>query len=64
MTALWIAAAYAAIGLVFGLYFVTAGYRRLNPGAAGAGVGTRLLWLPGSMCLWPLLLAKSLAGTR
>lgn len=49
---------YAAIGLVFGLAFVSRGVDRVDPGAAGAGLGFRLLILPGSAALWPLLLQR------
>lgn len=53
---------YAAVGLLFGLAFVTRGVERLDPGAAGATWGFRLVILPASVALWPLLLRRWLRG--
>lgn len=47
--------AYVLVGLVFGLWFVLRGVQR-DPAARAAGLGFRLLILPGSAALWPLLL--------
>ena len=47
---------YGALGLVFALCFVTLGVGRIDPSAKGAGVGFRLMILPGAAALWPLLL--------
>jgi hypothetical protein len=49
---------YLALGLAFGVVFVTLGIQRIDPGARGAGLGFRLLVLPGSVALWPLLLRR------
>lgn len=46
---------YAGIGVVFGLAFVTVGLAKVDPVARGASFGLRLLLLPGSAALWPLL---------
>lgn len=51
---------YVGVGLVFGLFFITKGLAILDPVAKGAPVGFRLLMLPGSAALWPLLLTKLL----
>lgn len=51
-------AAYAAVGLAFAPAFVTAGAARLDPAARGASWAFRLLILPGSAALWPLLAVK------
>lgn len=48
-------AGYGALGLVFAIVFVVAGVQRVDERAAGAGWGFRLLILPGSAALWPLL---------
>ena len=48
--------AYALIGIVFGLYFITIGIRR-EP-IAGKGIILRLMLLPGAILICPLLLRK------
>jgi hypothetical protein len=45
---------YAAIGLVFGVAFVTVGVARVDHAAREASVGFRLLILPASAALWPV----------
>ena len=50
--------AYTAAGLVVGLVFVTVGVARIDPAARGTSVAFRLLILPGSAALWPVLVAK------
>lgn len=52
------AAGYLAAGLVFGVAFVTVGVARIDTAARGTSVAFRLLILPGSVALWPLLAAK------
>lgn len=54
---------YAGLGLLFALAFVTRGIERLDPGAHGASLGFRLIALPASVALWPLLLRRWLAGS-
>jgi hypothetical protein len=49
---------YAAIGILFGIAFVTVGIGRVDPVAKGSGVGFRLIILPGAAALWPLLLGR------
>jgi hypothetical protein len=49
---------YTATGLVVGLVFVTVGVARIDPAARGTSVAFRLLILPGSAALWPVLVAK------
>lgn len=46
---------YCAVGIVFAVYFVSAGITRIDANAKGSGVGFRLLMMPGAMALWPLL---------
>ncbi|MCI0417642.1 MAG: hypothetical protein L0387_04960 [Acidobacteria bacterium] len=55
--------AYGLFGLLFGVCFVTAGVSRLDPLAKGAGLGFRLLILPGVAALWPLLLYRRFRGS-
>ena len=51
-------AAYGAAGLPFAVAFVTVGIGRIDHAARGAPLGFRLIILPASVALWPLLLAK------
>ncbi len=55
---LLVVVSYLAVGLVFGLAFVAVGVTRLDPAARGTSASFRLLILPGSVALWPLLAAK------
>ncbi len=54
--------AYLALGLAFALWFAVAGNRRMLPALKGAGFWLRLLMLPGSVLLWPLLLQRVVRG--
>lgn len=61
MSAEWVvglALAYIAFGLAFAIAFLTRGVQRLDPQTRGTGIGFRLLLLPGTAALWPLLLRK------
>jgi hypothetical protein len=55
-------ALYAGLGLLFALAFVTRGIERVDPAAAGATWGFRLIALPACVALWPLLLRRWLGG--
>lgn len=48
-------AAYAAVGLLFAAAFVSTGVGRIDPSAEHAPIGFRLLIVPGTVALWPLL---------
>ena len=48
--------AYVGAGVVFAAAFATRGVSRVDVRAAGAGWGFRLLIVPGTVFLWPLLL--------
>ncbi len=50
--------AYLLIGFLFALWFVFRGVHRLDEQSRTAHWVTRLLWLPGSMLLWPVLTRK------
>jgi hypothetical protein len=50
--------AYLAAGLVFAVAFVVVGIGRVDPAAVGAPIGFRLLILPGSALLWPVMLVR------
>ena len=49
---------YAALGVVFALVFVFRGVQKLDVVAHGAGIGFRLLILPGVAAVWPLFLNR------
>jgi len=49
---------YFFIGFLFGLYFIVKGVTRLDHDAKGTSFWFRLIILPGSIGLWPILLAK------
>ena len=55
---------YVAIGAVFAVPFVWKGVARLDPSAEQGSWGFRVLILPGTVALWPLLLAKWLRAPR
>ncbi len=57
-------AAYGAIGVLFGLAFVTLGIGRVDEAARGSSIAFRALILPGCVALWPVLLMKWLRGRR
>jgi hypothetical protein len=51
-------AIYAVVGLLFALAFVAFGVGRVDPAARGASIRFRLLILPGTAALWPLMATK------
>ena len=57
-----LAATYLGIGLVFALAFVGVGVARIDRGAASGTLGFRVLILPGTVALWPLLARRWLAA--
>ena len=57
-----LAGAYVALGVLFAVPFCFRWIGRVDPLAAAAGFGLRLLLVPGSVVLWPLLLWKLLTG--
>ncbi len=59
-----VGAAYCAVGLLFGLAFVSVGVARFDHAARGTSVAFRALIIPGSVALWPLLLVKWTTRTR
>ena len=56
--------AYLACGLVFAVPFALLGAKKIDPHAAHGSWGFRLLIIPGSMALWPLLLKRWSNGTK
>jgi hypothetical protein len=49
---------YLALGLIFAMWFVSAGVARLDTAAKGSGVPFRMLIVPGTVALWPVLLFR------
>ncbi len=65
--ALWISyalAAYAAVGVLFALAFVTVGVNRIDPAASASKPGFRVMIFPGVAALWPLLLLRWAGGKQ
>ena len=55
---------YIACGLAFAPVFAWRGVGRIDPAARSAGLGFRLIILPGVAVLWPVLLRRWLAGRQ
>ena len=49
---------YLGVGVLFAVPFAFVGAARIDPDAAGATLGFRLLILPGAAALWPVLLVR------
>ena len=54
--------AYLLSGLVFAIPFVLVGVNKIDPHAAHGSWGFRVLIIPGTMFLWPLLARRWLKG--
>ncbi|HXR32968.1 MAG TPA: hypothetical protein VN830_04640 [Verrucomicrobiae bacterium] len=54
---------YLGLGTAFALLFVSLGAQQIDRQAADSGIAFRLLILPGSAALWPLLLTRWLKAT-
>lgn len=64
-TATWLVnalAIYAAVGLVFAIAFVWKGAGKIDPAAVEGTIGFRLLIVPGTIALWPILARRWLRG--
>ena len=55
---------YLVCGLVFAIPFALVGVKRIDPHAAHGSWGFRLLIIPGTMALWPLLLRRWATGSE
>jgi hypothetical protein len=49
---------YLTCGVLLGVPFVLRGVERIDDATRGTSLGFRLLLLPGSIALWPLLAAN------
>ena len=54
--------AYLLSGLTFAIPFVLVGVNRIDPHAAHGSWGFRVLIIPGTMFLWPLLARRWVKG--
>lgn len=63
-TFLMVLGAYLACGLVFAIPFALVGVKRIDPHATHGSWGFRLLIIPGTMALWPLLLHRWATGSE
>ena len=68
---MWVAATvsrvvllYLGCGLLFGSAFVSAGAAKVDGAARGTSVLFRLLILPGTVALWPVLTARWIEAWR
>jgi hypothetical protein len=52
------AALYLLAGSLFAVFFLTKGIEKLDGTAHGSGWSFRLIILPGTIVLWPVLLKK------
>ena len=59
---LMLAAVYLLLGLVFAAPFLARGVQKMDSHAEAAGLAVRLILLPGTMVLWPVLLKRWLRG--
>jgi hypothetical protein len=51
---------YLGIGLVFSLWFVSVGAKKIDEGMEGTPFHFKLILIPGSILIWPVMLIKSL----
>ena len=63
-TLLIAAGIYLLCGLVFAIPFVLVGVAKIDPHAAHGSWGFRVLIIPGTMFLWPLLARRWLKGVH
>ena len=55
---------YLGAGCAFAIWFAIAGVGRIDPAAANAGTGFRVLLVPGAAALWPLLARRLRDGAH
>ena len=55
---------YLSCGFVFAIPFVIKGANKIDEGAHGATWGFRLIIMPGTIVLWPVLLKKWIAANK
>jgi hypothetical protein len=55
---------YLGCGFVFAIPFVLKGANKIDEGAEGATWGFRLIIIPATIVLWPVLLRKWIAANK
>ena len=55
--------AYMALGFLFGIAFVIAGAKKIDPVARDGSWGFKLAILPASAALWPWMVARWIKGS-
>ena len=55
---------YLLIGLIFSIAFVVKGVNIVDDAATGGSFWFKLILIPGSTALWPVLLAKWIKSSR
>ncbi|HSM17664.1 MAG TPA: hypothetical protein VK845_11795 [Gemmatimonadales bacterium] len=60
----WALSLYAIAGFIFAIPFVIRGVGRIDPVARSGTIGFRILIIPGTIALWPLLLRRWAGGRR
>jgi hypothetical protein len=60
----WALSLYAIAGVIFAIPFVIRGVGRIDPVARSGTIGFRILIIPGTIALWPLLLSRWVGGRR
>ncbi len=63
-TVLLLLGGYLLLGMLFAVPFAFIGAQRIDPHAAGAGWGFRLLLIPGAVAFWPWLLHRWRTGVH
>ena len=53
---------YLACGFTFSIPFALVGVKRIDPHAISGSWGVRILIIPGTMLLWPLLARRWVSG--
>jgi hypothetical protein len=53
---------YVICGFLFAVLFVLLGVKKIDPHAAHASWGFRLLIIPGAVAFWPVLLRRWMKG--
>ena len=61
---LWASCVYLVVGALLGLAFLIFGIKRVDPAAIGAPITFKLIVLPGTIILWPVVLIMWLRSAR
>ena len=61
---LMIVSVYLLCGLLFAIPFAIKGVEKIDENAHDAGIGFRIIILPGTIVFWPLLLRKWLSAGK